>query len=206
MSFHALAPVLGWVAVGVGLVGTAAQFRRLHRRGLDGVSVATWVLFVLMGGFWITYGAVDRSWTIVMGSLIVLPLQLGIVLRLRPWRHGRTVVTTTTFFLVSCVLPTVLWGWPGGVYGTGVAMMVNRGPQLLELVREVHAAGVSVGSWALGSVGSVLWVAYYSGAHLWAALAATAVAGLANVTITLLAWWRHREAMATREMAEALAV
>lgn len=204
MNFHTVAPVLGWVAVGVGLVGTTAQFHRLHRRGLDGVSVATWVLFVLMGGFWITYGAVAHSWTIIMGSLIVLPLQLGIVARLRPWRHGATVARSSAFFALSCVVPTLLWGWPGGVYGTGVAMVVNRGPQLIELVREVHAAGVSVGSWVLGSAGSVLWVAYYLGAHLWAALVATTLSGMGNVTIAFLAWWRHRQSAPEGVPAEVL--
>src|SRR5487761_2139276 len=194
MDFHALATDMGWAAVLMGLGGTLAQFSRARRLGVEGVSLATWVLFVFMGCFWTTYGVVAHSPEIVMGSLLVLPLQLSIVYRLRPWKSTDVVVRSFAFFVVCCVLPTVAWGWVGGVYGTGVAMTINRGPQIVELIRQEDASGVSATSWLLAVLGSICWVTYYQNVHLWAALVSTAFAGLANLSIALLAIWRHRQA------------
>lgn len=194
MNFHSLSVGLGWMAVILGVFATYAQLGRVSRFGVGGVSLATWVLFVYMGSFWITYGVVARSWEVIFGSLLVLPMQLALLFRLRPWRHLRVVAQAFSFFFVTCVVPTMLWGWLGGVYGTGVAMTMNRGPQLLELLREPDASGVSAGSWAVGAIGAVLWVVYYVGDHLWAALVSTAFAGVANAAIAVLAVWRHRQA------------
>ncbi len=193
MNYHSLALDFGWAAVVFGLSGAVAQFQRARRLGVEGISSATWVLFVLNGGFWITYGVAARSWQVIMGSLIVLPFQLAIVVRLQPWRQMAVVARSLAFFVAACVLPTMLWGWVGGVYGTGVAMVANRGPQLIELVREPDASGVSVMSWLLGVAGTMLWVAYYQDVRLWAALVATTFAGLANLAIALLVAWRHRQ-------------
>jgi len=194
MDYHALATEFGWAAVILGLGGASAQFRRARRLGVEGISTATWVLFVFMGFFWITYGVVARSSEVIVGSVIVMPFQLAIVFRLQPWKSPQVVLRSFTFFVVACVMPTLLWGWVGGVYGTGVAMVVNRGPQILELIREEDASGVSVTSWLLGVAGTVLWVAYYQTVGLWAALISTAFAGLANLIIAMLATWRHLQA------------
>lgn len=194
MSYHSFAIDIGWVAVGLGLWGTLAQFQRARRLGVEGISLATWVLFVFMGGFWITYGVVAHSWEVIMGSLIVMPFQLSIVFRLRPWKSPVVVWRSLFFFVLCCVVPTLAWGWVGGVYGTGVAMTVNRGPQILELIRHEDASGVSVASWLIGVVGTMCWVTYYQDVHLWAALVSTTFAGLANLTIASLAAWRHRQA------------
>ena len=193
MNSHTLTAAIGWLAVAVGLVGTAAQWRRVSLEGVEGVSLATWSLFTMMGGFWIAYGLAAGSWPVVLGSLIVLPLQVAILIRLAPWRAWRTVGWSLALFAVSCLMPAVIGGWSAGVYGIGVAMSLTRGPQLVELVREVDASGVSTASWTLGAVGSILWVAYYDGDHLWAALVATSAAGLANLIIATLAAWRHRQ-------------
>lgn len=192
MTLHSLLVDAGWVAVSLGVVGTYAQFVRANKRGVEGISFATWTLFAFMGCFWITYGAVSaHSWQVILGSLLVLPFQLAIVFRLKPWNERKVLAQSFLFFVSCCVLPTLLWGWAGGVYGTGVAMTANRGPQLLELIRHEDASGVSVSSWMLGATGSALWILYYSGVHLWAALIATLFAGIANLTIGLLASWRH---------------
>ena len=100
-------------------------------------------------------------------------------------------------------MPALLWGWAGGVFGTGVAMSINRAPQLIELVRHPDASGVSATSWFVGAFSCMLWILYYTGVHLWAALTATAFAGLCNLTIALLATWRHsqeRQTMIAREV------
>lgn len=186
--------LFGWTAVTLGLVGTAIQWRRIATEGVAGVSLATWVLFAYMGCFWTCYGIVAHSPEVVLGSLIVLPLQGAILVRLRPWAHWGVVARALTYFVVLCVAPTVLFGWRGGVVGTGVAMTVNRAPQLLALIRQPDAEGVSAASWYVGALGTALWIAYYVGVHLWAALLATTAAGLANLAIALLASWRHAQA------------
>ncbi len=205
MTFHALSTVFGWSAVGLGIVSTLVQLRRMSVRGVDGVSLATWVIFVYMGLFWITYGVVARSPEIVLGSLIVLPIQLVIVFRLAPWRQVRTVLLGLGFFALFTIVPTILGGWADGVYGIGVAMSLTRMPQIIELVRSEDASGVSGYSWAVGATGAALWMAYYVGAHLWAPFVATGLAGVASLTIALLAAWRHTEARRRLELEAAFA-
>ncbi len=203
MSYHIFTVEMGWLAVLSGVVGTTTQLRRVSTRGIEGVSLATWVLFVYMGCFWITYGFVARSHEVVLGSALILPMQLAILFRLKPWLRIAVPIRALGYFVLCCVVPTFLWGWAGGVLGTGVAMTINRAPQLIELVRHADASGVSATSWFIGAFGCTLWIFYYTGAHLWAALTATGVAGLANFTIGLLATWRHtqsRETMVRREV------
>jgi len=118
-------------------------------------------------------------------------MQLSILFRLAPWRRWAVPARALGYIVVCCVLPTMVWGWAGGVFGTGVAMTINRAPQLIELVRHADATGVSATSWFVGAFGCSLWILFYTGVHLWAALTATAFAGLANLAIGLLATWRH---------------
>ncbi len=113
---------MGWLAVASGVVGTSYQLRRVRARGVEGVSLATWVLFVYMGCFWITYGFAARSAEVVLGSALILPIQLSILYRLAPWRRWAVPLRALGYFVLCCVAPTVLWGWAGGVFGTGVAM------------------------------------------------------------------------------------
>jgi hypothetical protein len=128
------------------------------------------------------------------GSLVALPLQLKILVQLEPWRHRAVVLRALTFFALSCIAPALFWGWSGAVIGVGITGSITSGPQFIRLLRHQGALGVSVGSWLLAFVVSGLWVAYYSGAHLWAVLVVTALAGLMSLTIALLASWRQRQA------------
>jgi len=172
--------MFGWTAVLFTVGGTFAQFRRATRLSIEGVSLATWTLFVFMSIFWMTYGVDRHSAVIILASVLTLPFQV--------------VTRSLAFSLVFCALPVLIWGWPGGVYGTGVAMVVNRAPQLIELIRYPDATGVSVAMWFMGVAGALCWVIYYQNTRLWAALASTACAGLASLSIALLAIWRHRQA------------
>lgn len=195
MFFHPIAEILGWIAVALGVVSTYIQLRRVAQLGIEGVSLATWILFAYMACFWIIYGVVARSWVVIMGSLLALPLQIPIVVRLSPLRNWRTSLYAFVFFALCCVAPTIFAGWSAGVYGTGIVMAVTRGPQTIKLIRQRHANGVSTVTWLMGTLASVLWIIYYYvDTHLWAALEVTAVGGIANLTIALLARWRHLQA------------
>ena len=94
---------MGWLAVVSGVVGTSYQLRRVRTLGVEGVSLATWVLFVYMGCFWITYGVVARSAEVVLGSLLILPMQLSILFRLAPWRRWAVPARALGYFVLCCV-------------------------------------------------------------------------------------------------------
>ena len=196
MKYHDLAVTIGWVAVSLTVWGTFAQYRRALRRGVEGVSLATWLLFALMGCFWISYGLDQRSALIILGSVLALPLQLAVIVRLRPWRSPLVVTRVVLLVLVACVAPALLFGWSGGVYCAGVVMVATRAPQLIELVRHRGAEGVSVSMWTFSTVALVCWVIYYQNVRLWAPLTSTLCAGVASTSIALLALWRHRQARA----------
>lgn len=206
MSYATFSVSLGWTAVSIGVIGTFAQLRRVAVNGVAGVSRTTWLLFVLMGCFWISYGFSAHSIEVIMGSVLCLPIQAAIIFRLRAWEQWRSVAQASAIFVVLCVAPTIAFGWAGGVYGTGVAMTVNRVPQFIELIRESDATGVSAGSWFLGVAGSFCWVMYYTGVHLWAPLVSTAAAGMASLCIALMATWRHTQARQSMIADEVFAV
>jgi uncharacterized protein with PQ loop repeat len=192
---HDLAITCGWIAVGLTFLGTYSQVRRVRRLGVEGVSLATWSLFILMGCFWISYGTIQHSAIIIAGSATILPLQLIIVSSLCRDRSNvlRVMTRSVGFVFLLCVVPTFFWGWSGGVYGAGVAAVLNRAPQIVELVRDPDVTGVSVKTWTLVSIGSVCWLIYYQNARLMAALVSVAFSLLANVAIALLASWRQRQ-------------
>ncbi len=205
MSLGELADAIGWIAALLGVASTVAQFDRVRRLGAEGVSIATWTLFILMGCFWVCYGVAERSPIIVLGSLIPMPFQLFIVGRLKPSQSAAIVARSCAYGFFLCGLTTYLWGWRGGLFGTGVAMIVNRGPQIVELVRYRSGSGVSAASWSVGATCLVCWVIYYASLHQWAAAASTVVAACASASIALLAAWRHRQASEPVEVAVQLA-
>jgi uncharacterized protein with PQ loop repeat len=179
-------------AIGIGVVSTVVQFLRIIRNGVEGVSLATWSLFVFTSVFWVSYGIVSsHSLAVVLGSALVAPFQIYIVARLSPLREWRTVAKSALFAFVLMFAPIALWGWPAALYGAGLGMTLMRLPQFVELIKVRHAQGVSALSWYSSAACSGCWVVYYVGAHLWAALSATAAAGVASLAIGGLATLRH---------------
>jgi uncharacterized protein with PQ loop repeat len=193
VNYHDLAVTVGWIAVALTVWGTGAQFVRVLQRGVEGVSMATWLLFTYMGCFWVSYGFDQRSAVIVLGSAIVLPVQAAVLIRLKPWRSWTAVSQVTLYSFLVCFAPMIFWGWSAGVYGAGVTMVITRGPQLVELIRNRDATGVSVPMWMLSSAALLCWVVYYQNDHLWAAFTSVLCAGLASLAIALLALRRHQQ-------------
>ena len=193
MSTHLLFSIIGWIAAFLGLPGTIVQYRRILKDGVEGISVATWMLFAFMCVYWIAYGVAVSSWVVIMGSLIVFPFQLLVISHLSPMKHLKIVFGSAVFIIICAWLPAMIWGWNAGVYGTGFAMVMNRMPQLIELIRVKHVFGVSASSWAIGSLGSFLWIIYYISERMWAAFFATLVSGIVNVLIMILTIWRHHQ-------------
>jgi uncharacterized protein with PQ loop repeat len=193
VSSHLLFSIIGWIAAFLGLPGTIVQYRRILKDGVEGISVATWMLFAFMCVYWIAYGVAVSSWVVIMGSLIVFPFQLLVISHLSPMKHLKIVFGSAVFIIICAWLPAMIWGWNAGVYGTGFAMVMNRMPQLIELIRVKHVFGVSASSWAIGSLGSFLWIIYYISERMWAAFFATLVSGIVNVLIMILTIWRHHQ-------------
>ena len=186
--------IIGWFAVALGGVVGLAQFRRMSRRGVEGVSLATWTLFLYLALFWALYGISIHSWQLIIGSGLWLPLQVMVWSRLKPWTRPRLALQSLLLFMAFCCAPAIYWGWSGAAVGAGTAGWITRSPQLVQLVRHEEATGVSASSWMTAGFVSGLWVIYYSGEHLWPVMSVTAVAGLVSLSIAALASWRHRQA------------
>jgi len=192
----------GYLAVLIGIASTVLQFQRLRRDGVEGISLATWVMFLLTGMFWISYGIWSAHSLIVdLGSGTVVPFQAYIIWRLSPWRHWRSVAQSTLFVFVFSFAPVIVGGWSAGVYGTGLSMALMRVPQIVELARQRHADGVSAPAWYAGVLCSALWLVYYAGAHTWAAFWSTCSAGVASLVVAVLTTIRHQQALADRALA-----
>ena len=193
MNSHTIAAVMGWLAAIVGVASVVPQFRRSRSIGVEGVSLATWSLFALLGCFWIAYGVVVHSLQLIVLSSALLPLQLTIIRRLQPGHHVAVIARALGYFIACCVVPSMIWGWSGGVYGAGVAMTATRLPQLVELARSREVSGVSAATWYIFALCSALWLGYWSYTMAWAPLFANAAAGLTSLTIAILATYRHVE-------------
>ena len=197
MSFTSASFVVGWVAVTLSTLSAYLQFRRVGTHGAHGVSTSTWTLFVLLAIFWTLYGVAVRSWPLVAGTLLALPWQVSILVRLRPWRLW-DVARSAALVLICSVGPALWWGWTGAVLGAGGAGTLTRVPQLVAVLRSSRTSGVSAGSWSLGVAVSALWVVYYLGARLWGVLVVTAIAGSMSLIIALLSRRQRVAAVATR--------
>jgi uncharacterized protein with PQ loop repeat len=193
VNFNDVSTLVGWIAVVMGTVTAYAQYRRMSTRGVEGVSFATWTLFIYVGIFWVVYGVSVHSWQLVMGCSMTLPLQLLIWYRLKPWERISANIYAFIFIVACCLLPALAWGWSGAVVGVGIGGWITRGPQLIKLVRSRDAAGVSTSSWLTAGVVSGLWVVYYIGARLRPVMFVTAVGGSVSLLIAALASWRHRQ-------------
>jgi len=199
---HALTSLLGYLAVAIGIASTLLQFWRLRRDGIEGISLATWVMFLFTGVFWVSYGVFSAHSLIVdLGSGAVAPFQAYIIWRLSPWRHWRSVAQSTLFVFAFSFAPVIVAGWSAGVYGTGISMALMRVPQIVELARQRHADGVSAPAWYAGVLCSALWLGYYAGMHTYAAFWSTMCAGLASLVVAALTTIRHRQAKADRALA-----
>ena len=191
---HSYVVLISWAAVTAGTVSVWAQYRRVNVQGIEGVSLATWLMFTLIGVFWMSYGTFSaHSIAVITGSLLCWPLQASIVIRLKPWQHRRGASQATALFFATCVVPGVVGGWAWCVYGCGLAMTLLRVPQFVELLRTRDASGVSASSWFIGAGCALLWIVYYWNVHLWAPMIATACSGTASVLIGSMAVWRHRQ-------------
>jgi uncharacterized protein with PQ loop repeat len=185
------ADVIGWTGALTGGFMTAIQYVRARRVGVDGISPLTWSLFLMMGIFWMAYGIEEHSACMVVGTIMVAPVQAAILLTLgwkETWRSmGLALITV----ILTILLPTVIWGWNVGAGSIGVVMVFTRLPQIIDLLRLPSVEGVSVMSWLLSSVNLGLWLYYYLVHHDTGAAISMVITIASNLLITVLAARRH---------------
>jgi uncharacterized protein with PQ loop repeat len=149
-------------AVASTAIGIPQLYRLLVRRDPSGVSVLTWSLTVCSGATWVahnlrhgeTVAAVANAWSALTAA--------GIVYRCYLDRWHRPFASSVTALVGVCaadavaiaVAPDAL-GWIAA--GIGMVMFV---PQAWRVLSSVDSAGVSVWTWCLAIVASLLWGAY----------------------------------------------
>lgn len=186
-----LATTIGWFGALSGAVMTYVQLSRARRVGTEGISPLTWSLFLAMGTFWIAYGIEQRSACMVAGTLLVAPVQAGILLAVGWRRVWRSFVGSLGIVAVTIFLPTLLFGWNVGAGAIGAIMVATRVPQIVDLVTAPSVEGVSVVSWSLSSVNLGLWLSYYLDRHDGGAALSMVATIATNVVITVLTMRRH---------------
>lgn len=193
MSSHDFYLAVGWVATAMGWFLTLVQLRRAWRVSTDGIALSTWLTFIFATIFWAWYGLAVHDPVVLWSSIVIFPIQFLIIVRIERKGEWRTLVGAGAFVLLTCGVPTMIWGWSAGCYGAGVLMVLNRWPQVIKLIRSSEVEGVSVASWSIGMVSLALWVLYYSEHNKWAPLIASGGAAVGNAVIVVLATWRHRQ-------------
>ena len=193
------ADIIGWIGALTGGFMTAIQYFRARRVGVDGISPLTWSLFLMMGIFWMAYGFEEHSACMVVGTLMVAPVQAAILFAIG-WRETwRSMVLALLMVIVTILLPTIIWGWNVGAGSIGVVMVFTRLPQIVDLIRLPSVEGVSVMSWLLSSVNLGLWLYYYVVHHDSGAALSMVITIASNLLITVLAARRHHH---TKEVLE----
>ena len=193
MSSHTLFLIIGWVATALGWFLTGVQLRRAWVVSTEGIALATWSTFLFATIFWVWYGLAVHDPVVLWSSLVIFPIQLAVIACIERKGEMKTILTSAAFVFATCGIPTFVWGWPGGCYGAGVLMMLNRWPQIRTLIRTADVEGVSVASWSIGLVSLFLWSVYYSENNQWAPLMSCVAAALGNLAIVILASWRHQQ-------------
>jgi len=199
MSSHTLFLIIGWVATALGWFLTGVQLRRAWVVSTEGIALATWATFLFATIFWVWYGLAVHDPVVLWSSLVIFPIQLAVIARIERKGEMKTILTSAAFVFATCGIPTFVWGWPGGCYGAGVLMMLNRWPQIRTLIRTADVEGVSVASWSIGLVSLFLWAVYYSENNQWAPLMSCVAAALGNLVIVILASWRHQQRRQVRQ-------
>jgi uncharacterized protein with PQ loop repeat len=191
MSHALFANIVGWSGVTLGFAMTYFQYHRAKTIGIEGISLPTWSVFACTGIFWTSYGVAQHSLVIIAGSAVVFPLQLGIIRQLHPWRHRLVILRYAGMIAIASGLVTLAFGWSAGVLGTGVTMVFNRVPQIIELIRDDEVQGVSTSAWTIGVLCSALWVTFYVSEGLVAAIIVNVLALSGSAVIAGLAAWRQ---------------
>jgi uncharacterized protein with PQ loop repeat len=197
--------MVAWIG-GIGTVAMVlAQFVRVRRDGIEGVSPTTWALFLCSNVFWIGYSHSIGSTPLMAAVILEVPLGIAILARLPRSNVMRSIALAAPVALVALVLPTFAWGWAAGLIGCTIISIALRAPQIQAAIRSRFAHGVSLYTWLLAFANCLLWASYAAltnnDAMLWSNIA-ICIATLAVVSIVWCKRMRYSAWVAMQERSE----
>jgi MtN3 and saliva related transmembrane protein len=171
MALRIVRPVnVEWLAYAGSVLMTAMSLPQIARilrdRSAAGVSLLTWVIFVLSGTSWFAYGLLVQAPGIIVGNIpflsTTLPVVMLLLVRQRDWSWPRAIVVPVVAAAVTLLLLLQL---PAGLSGAiGVACgLLTTAPQLLESLQRRRAglpSEVSLATLGLLLTGQALWLSY----------------------------------------------
>lgn len=143
-------------------IGLPQLYRLLVRRDSAGVSVLTWWLTLCAGATWVAHNlrhgevaaAVANGWSALTAAGIVYRCYADT--RDQPFAVAGVVLGAVCVAdaIAAVTMPDAL-GWIAAVIG-----MVMFVPQVKQVLTRATSTGVSVGTWCLAIVASLLWAVY----------------------------------------------
>ena len=152
------AEFVGFAAGTLGMVQAYPQVRRVRSLGHGlGVSLAMWVLTIVVNAVWCGYGIRTGSPSVTITNIVAAALSGSVVVQLTG-SGARTWLQLTVFASVITALAMVL---PMGIVSSIlVALTASRVPQLLQSYRNFRAgmsSAVSLGSLTVAVLSLLGW-------------------------------------------------
>jgi len=155
--------VVGWLAVGIGMVVAVPQLVRLARtRKVDGLSLTAWRSVLAMNIAWAAHGVRLEQFALILTNSIGLCSTLPILYLLARQFRRRLLTLLLPSVVVAAAMITVdhvLGSAAYGIVAIAVALVSNIG-QSMQLVRAPHVAGVSPLFVTMAVVNQATWVTW----------------------------------------------
>ena len=155
--------VVGWLAVGIGMVVAVPQLVRLARtRKVDGLSLTAWRSVLAMNIAWAAHGVRLEQFALILTNSIGLCSTLPILYLLARQFRRRLLTLLLPSVVVAAAMITVdhvLGSAAYGIVAIAVALVSNIG-QSMQLVRAPHVTGVSPLFVTMAVVNQAVWVTW----------------------------------------------
>jgi MtN3 and saliva related transmembrane protein len=153
---HVSILILGWTASGITLASGLPQALRIYRtRNTDGLSVASYVLWVALSAWWALWAHYVGAFPMfVVNTLCAGVFSLTLYL-LRPSKRATLSLVTLVVagFVATAYVPAL------AVMGS-VGLVVVAAPALLSVMHSPDPSGVSLLTWSQIAVANLLWAVY----------------------------------------------
>jgi len=155
--------IVGWVAVGVGMVVALPQLARLARTSkVDGLSLTSWRSILAMNLAWLAHGVRLEAPALIVTNLLGLCSTLPILYLLSRQFTRRLVPLLIPSLVVAAAMIAVDHVLGSAAYGIAaitIALVSNVG-QSMQLVRAPHVTGVSPLFVTMAVVNQSVWIAW----------------------------------------------
>ncbi len=156
---------LGVVAPTLSVVVGLAQATRIVRSGAEGVSLMTWLLSLFVASSWAIYGFVfhvpaelycNFPFIAICAVVIVIAARHQQSQRATLWRSVGVLVGVALIGLTGF---SVHWRWLISAVAVTSAIVIYL-PQMMVTLKSKDLEGVSVVSWAIALVTTLIWGVY----------------------------------------------